>query len=138
MRSDEGSRQGLTTAELAGDERRTDVTSKPAAPRAIDELRDDADGRGGDAATPLLSDEDSGAFRTRWERIQTVFVDDPRQSTEQADALVAEVMHRLAQMFNDKRSELEAQWEQGSDVSTEDLRVALQRYRSFFERLLST
>jgi hypothetical protein len=136
MRSDEGSREGLTTAQLAGDESRTDAATGSEAPRTIDESRDEANS--GETATPLLSDEDSGDFRMRWERIQTAFVDDPRRSTEQADALVAEVMQRLAQMFNDKRSDLEARWEQGSDVSTEDLRVALQRYRSFFERLLST
>ena len=138
MRSDQGSREGLTTAELAGEERRPDDASNSEAPRTVDRSRDEAEGRGRETATPLLSDEDSGGFRARWERIQTAFVDDPRQSTEQADALVAEVMQRLAQMFNEKRSELEARWEQGSDPSTEDLRVALQRYRSFFERLLST
>jgi hypothetical protein len=46
-------------------------------------------------------------------------------------------MQRLAKMFTDERSNLEHQWSAGSEVSTEDLRMALRRYRSFFERLLS-
>ena len=77
-------------------------------------------------------------FRTRWESIQTAFVDSPRQAVEDADGLVAELMQRLAQTFTQERESLEGQWSRGDDVSTEDLRVALQRYRSFFERLLST
>jgi hypothetical protein len=64
-------------------------------------------------------------------------VDEPRHAVEQADSLVAEMMQHLAQLFADERSKLEAQWTRGEDVSTEDLRVALQRYRSFFDRLLS-
>ena len=42
----------------------------------------------------------------------------------------------LARSFNEARSSLEEQWSRGDDVSTEDLRITLQRYRSFFERLL--
>ena len=68
--------------------------------------------------------------------MQVGFVDEPRGSVQEADALVAELMQRLAQTFSDERTSLEAQWEQGADVSTEDLRVAMQRYRSFFDRLL--
>jgi hypothetical protein len=56
---------------------------------------------------------------------------------EQADALVAEVIKRLADSFAAERSKLEGQWGRGDDVSTEDLRIALRRYRSFFDRLLS-
>jgi hypothetical protein len=65
------------------------------------------------------------------------FVDEPRRAVEQADALVADLMQRLASVFSDERKSLEGQWDRGDDVSTEDLRVALQRYRSFFDRLLS-
>jgi hypothetical protein len=84
----------------------------------------------------LLADEELDGFRGRWDAVQVGFVDEPRGSVQQADALVAELMQRLAQTFSDERTSLESQWEQGADVSTEDLRVALQRYRSFFDRLL--
>jgi len=87
--------------------------------------------------TPLLSGNETPAFRSRWDAIQTGFVDEPRQAVEQADSLVAEVMQRLAETFADERAKLEEQWTRGENVSTEDLRVALQRYRSFFDRLLS-
>jgi hypothetical protein len=85
----------------------------------------------------LLVTEETENFRSRWNTIQTGFVDEPRRSVEQADALVAELMKRLAQVFADERAKLEGQWGRGDNVSTEDLRVALQRYRSFFDRLLS-
>jgi hypothetical protein len=90
-----------------------------------------------EVAAPLLADEDAGGFRSRWNEIQVRFVDEPRGSVQKADGLVAEMMERLTQMFSDERTRLESQWERGHDVSTEDLRIALQRYRSFFERLLS-
>lgn len=76
-------------------------------------------------------------LQARWSSIQTAFVDEPRRAVEQADSLVAEVMKRLAEIFADERSELERQWDRGDEVSTEELRVAMQRYRSFFNRLLS-
>jgi hypothetical protein len=85
---------------------------------------------------PLLADEELDGFRGRWDAVQVGFVDEPRGSVQKADALVAELMQRLAQTFSDERTSLESQWEQGSDVSTEDLRIAMQRYRSFFDRLL--
>jgi hypothetical protein len=86
---------------------------------------------------PLLPDDESEGFTNRWRDIQTGFVDEPRNSVAQADALVAELMQRLAAGFSEERQRLEAQWDRGEDVSTEDLRVALTRYRSFFDRLLS-
>ncbi len=85
----------------------------------------------------LLATDELQTLRSRWDSIQTGFVDEPRHAVEQADSLVAEMMQRLAQLFADERSKLEAQWSRGDNVSTEDLRVALQRYRSFFDRLLS-
>jgi hypothetical protein len=85
----------------------------------------------------LLSMDDAEGFRSRWDAIQTGFVDEPRRAVEQADALVVELMKRLAEIFSHERSQLEEKWGQDRDVSTEDLRVALQRYRSFFGRLLS-
>jgi hypothetical protein len=75
-------------------------------------------------------------FRSRWSKLQTGFVDEPRQTVEDADKLVAAVMQRLAEGFGNERPGLEKQWDRGENVSTEDLRVALQRYRSFFDRLL--
>ena len=87
--------------------------------------------------TPLLVADETHTFRSRWDSIQTGFVDEPRHSVEQADGLVAEVMKRLAETFAEERSKLAGQWSRGDNVSTEDLRLALQRYRSFFDRLLS-
>jgi hypothetical protein len=98
-----------------------------------------ARGAGGTStAGPLLAARDAEGFRARWTDVQTAFVDSPRQSVEQADALVAEVMQHLAKTFADERSELERQWDRGDDIATDDLRTAFQRYRSFFERLLAT
>ncbi len=91
-----------------------------------------------DGAMPLLAPGDTEGFERRWQDIQVGFVDEPRNCVEQADGLVAEVMKRLAEGFAEERRSLEGQWDRGDQVSTEDLRVALQRYRSFFNRLLST
>ncbi len=89
------------------------------------------------STTPLLSPDDVQGFRSRWDTIQTGFVDEPRRSVEQADQLVAEAIKRLAEGFAEERAKLEAQWDRGDEISTEDLRVTLQRYRAFFDRLLS-
>jgi hypothetical protein len=85
----------------------------------------------------LFPDEELAGYRTRWEAIQTGFVDQPRDAVEQADALVSQVVTRLTEVFGRERSALEGQWTKGDNVSTEDLRIALTRYRSFFHRLLS-
>ena len=100
----------------------------------------EAEERGVDtgASEPLLPFESSVDFQRRWEGVQTRFVDEPRGAVEDADGLVAELMQQLAEGFAQERELLEAQWGRGEDISTEDLRVALQRYRSFFQRLLST
>ena len=87
--------------------------------------------------TVLFTDDESGQFRTRWTEVQSAFVDSPRSAVERADSLVAETMKRLAEMFSDERKKLEGQWDRGDNVTTEDLRVALQRYRAFFDRLLN-
>jgi hypothetical protein len=86
---------------------------------------------------PLFPSEQSEGFTNRWQEIQTSFVDQPRDAVAEADGLVADLMQRLAASFSQERERLEAQWGRGDDVSTEDLRVALTRYRSFFNRLLS-
>ena len=88
-------------------------------------------------AAPLFSPDEAKDFRARWDSIQVGFVDEPRRAVEQADSLVAGAMKRLAEMFADERAKLEGQWDRGDSVSTEDLRLALRRYRSFFGRLLS-
>jgi hypothetical protein len=85
---------------------------------------------------PLLSEPEMGDFRSQWSKVQTCFVDEPRGTVEDADTLVAAVMQRLAEGFANERSGLEKQLDRGDKVSTEDLRVALRRYRSFFDRLL--
>ena len=85
----------------------------------------------------LLDHDETENLRSQWERIQTGFVDEPRLAVEQADKLVAATMSRLAEVFATERESLEREWAKGEDVSTEDLRVALRRYRSFFDRLLS-
>jgi hypothetical protein len=85
---------------------------------------------------PLFSEPEMADFQSQWSKVQTGFVDEPRRTVEDADKLVAAVTQRLAEGFANERSGLEKQWDSGDNVSTEDLRVALQRYRSFFDRLL--
>jgi hypothetical protein len=91
-----------------------------------------------DAGGSLLPADMDATFQQRWKEIQTRFVDEPRRAVEDADSLVANLMQQLAAGFAKERERLEAQWGRGEDISTEDLRVALQRYRTFFQRLLST
>jgi hypothetical protein len=100
--------------------------------------RPEAEQRGWtEAPTPLFADDELGGYRARWSAIQTGFVDEPRKAVEEADTLVAELMKRLAEGFAEERRQLEANWERKDQVSTEDLRLAMRRYRSFFERLLN-
>ncbi|MFF3247268.1 hypothetical protein ACFYWY_26910 [Streptomyces sp. NPDC002870] len=86
----------------------------------------------------LLGPEETDEYRGKWRDIQSTFVDDPRDAVRAADALVADVMQTLARSFSAHKQGLEAQWDRGEEVATEELRVALQHYRSFFNRLLST
>jgi hypothetical protein len=133
---------GLSTRDLAGGAT-VDRPEEPAAaeapeahddrPASTDEM---ASGRRVEAEALLPADVNAD-FQGRWENLQTGFVDEPRQTVEQADQLVAEVMQRLAEGFAAERERLEQQWGRGEDISTEDLRVTLQRYRAFFQRLLS-
>jgi len=102
-----------------------------------DEARESREGTDLAGREPLLDQDATTNVRGRWETIQASFVDEPRHAVEEADALVADLMQRLAESFADERQALEGQWDRGDEVSTEDLRVALQRYRSFFDRLLS-
>ena len=86
---------------------------------------------------PLLAADITQDLRGRWDQIQTGFVDEPRSSVQQADELVALAIKRLAESFASERHNLEQQWDRGDNVNTEDLRIALQKYRSFFQRLLT-
>jgi hypothetical protein len=91
---------------------------------------------------PLFDDREAGDLRTRWQNIQGSFVDDPQASVSQADQLVATAIQRLAEIFAHEKANLESAWSRGGDGSsavstTEDMRQALRRYRSFFDRILS-
>jgi hypothetical protein len=86
---------------------------------------------------PLLAHDASEEMRLRWESIQARFVDDPSTAVKDADELVVTATKRLSDTFSSERAKLEQQWSQGNNVSTEDLRLALRRYRAFFQRLLA-
>lgn len=117
--------QPMSTADLAG-------AGEPRQPTMAA-----AGNREAPSAAPLLPENEVNDLQRRWSDVQAGFVDEPRQAVQQADALVAGAMKRLAEVFAAERSQLEGQWDRGDNVSTEDLRIALQRYRSFFGRLLS-
>jgi hypothetical protein len=90
-----------------------------------------------DRPMPMFDGAEAAGYRTQWDAIQTGFVDEPRKAVQEADALVTLVTKRLADVFSEERASLETQWGKGDEISTEDLRIALRRYRSFFERLLT-
>lgn len=113
----------MTTAELVNETQRPDGTPVPVTQNA--------------SHAPLFEERESNDMRTNWQRIQGEFVDDPRASVEKADQLVAGAIKRLAEIFAKERGDLEGTWSRGGEVSTEDLRQALRRYRSFFDRLLN-
>jgi hypothetical protein len=116
--------ENLSTADLAGVKRPggTPVNRGEPAPTAN---------------RPLFPEDVANDFRSKWDRIQTGFVDEPRTAVQQADELVALAIKRLAESFANERNRLESQWDRGDQINTEDLRVALQTYRSFFQRLLA-
>lgn len=86
---------------------------------------------------PLFEEDAARKFRSRWLAIQSKFVDDPGDSVKQADDLVADVIKNVTMNFANRRVSLEKQWNGGDNTSTEDLRIALKQYRSFFDRLLT-
>jgi len=92
---------------------------------------------GADAATPLLPPDFVQELRTRWDGIQAGFVDEPRVAVQHADELVASAIQRLTENFAEARNNLESQWSRGDEVNTEELRVALKKYRTFFHKLMS-
>src|SRR5205085_5534188 len=115
--------QPLSTADIAAGR----LDNPPASPAATQAERSE----------PLFAREETEQFRARWQNVQTGFVDEPRKAVTEADELVASAMKRLAEIFANERDKLEHEWDRNDNVSTEDLRVALRRYRSFFDRLLS-
>jgi hypothetical protein len=134
----------LSTADLAIAAERSAEASTTDLKRSIvdrEAERARADGAPADVNakhdTPLLASDVVSQLRNQWTDIQAGFVDEPRRAVERADGLVADAIKRLAETFSNERAQLEGQWDRGGDVSTEDLRQALQRYRSFFSRLLS-
>ena len=127
---------GEPTSGAVDDQQQTSQPASVAADPAAAAI--DAPARGvQEGPTPLLDGAQLEATMRRWKDIQAAFVDEPQQAVQDADALVAELMQSLAQVFSAERQHLEAQWSRGNQASTEDLRVSLQRYRSFFQRLLS-
>ena len=128
----------VATAGRGRDERvgRTADSSLPREEVNINRSRT-VDASPGQEQEPLFPSTQAEEFKGRWTSIQSGFVDEPRHAVEQADSLIAEVMKALAGSFADERQHLEQQWDRGDDVSTEDLRLGLKRYRSFFDRLLS-
>lgn len=129
----------LTTADLAGGAEQAQQQQPRPGPKLLEREQGVRETQAGSAerATPLFAEAETKDFRGRWDAIQAGFVDEPRRAVEQADSLVAATMKRLAEIFAREREGLEKQWDRGDNVSTEDLRQALRRYRSFFDRLLS-
>jgi hypothetical protein len=121
----------LTTADLA---RAAEAPTAPGGVQSPPRAGDPAPRA--ETAQPLFAPNVMDEFKARWTDIQAGFVDTPKEAVERADELVAEAIKRLAESFSTERAKLEEQWSQHGDVSTEDLRIALQRYRSFFHRLL--
>ena len=116
---------------------RTPVSRETAAAIDRDEDRIEAvEPDPSDERVSLFAGADAEGYRTRWSAIQTGFVDEPRRAVEEADVLVSEVVKRLTDGFADERRRLESAWDRKDEVSTEDLRQAMRRYHTFFERLL--
>ena len=103
----------------------------------MDTAKPAASGRHEENLVSLVPPDVVADFRAKWNSLQIKFVDEPRSAVKEADSLVADMIKRITELFANERSGLEQQWSRGDDVSTEDLRIAMKRYRSFFDRLLS-
>ena len=125
---------GAVTADPADDLVFQDVPRDEKIPSTMPPV--DVTGKDVESVVTLLGHDESEHFRTRWNEVQGKFVDEPRSAVQQADALVSDVIEKITRMFANEHGALEAQWKEGKDVSTEDLRKALQHYRSFFNRLV--
>lgn len=142
---EDNSATSLSSAEpLVGGHRQPDNQSEAGSavdepdgvPVEVDRLVAD-EGASNPRGEALFSTENEGKLRREWDAAQKAFVDDPRAAVERADHLVVETIRTLSTSFDQQRSRLEEQWVRGESASTEDLRVALRLYRSFFDRLLS-
>ena len=127
--------QRIQTDDLVREEEPREETAPADDAQRTTPERDGAAGE--DALTHLFDGRRAEELRGSWQELQSRFVDEPRETVQEADALVAEMLQEIARGFAEARSGLESQWSSGDDVSTEELRVTLQRYRSFFERLLA-
>jgi hypothetical protein len=116
----------------------TDDLVRPVPPEPRDAEADREQAPAVEEELPLLEDREAEAFLDRWAAVQSRFVDDPQAAVREGDSLVAEVMQALAQRFSEHKRGLEEQWQRGDEPQTEELRLALQQYRSFFQRLLAT
>ena len=130
----EKERRQMSTADLA---RKADAADNAVLERDPITGRERISPPNAEQRTMLFEDQEARDFRTRWTDAQAAFVDSPREAVQRADWLVAEAMKRLAEVFSKERANLEGQWDRGDNVTTEDLRIALQRYRAFFDRLLN-
>lgn len=134
--ADDTTAEGTTADATTGDE--TTAGETAADDTAAGETAAGGHEAGEEEAESLIARDEAEEFRRTWGEIQGRFVDDPQDAVRSADRLVAEVMQTLARTFSARKQELEGQWDRGEHVATEDLRLALQQYRSFFNRLLST
>ncbi|MFF2144736.1 hypothetical protein [Kitasatospora sp. NPDC058190] len=125
-RAEKGEPESRESADEGGTPREQETAEQPSEPPR------------GAGEEPLFAPEDEHELRSRWQEIQSKFVDDPQEAVRSADVLVADLMQRLAASFSGHKRGLEQQWNRGGEVQTEDLRLALQQYRSFFNRLLSS
>jgi hypothetical protein len=131
----EGRERNLTTADLAASANRPAASPRD---RSVREANNDGVQTSKEAKlAPLFNDEAAQAFRSQWDVVQRSFVDDPQEAVRAGDELVAQVIKSLAESFSEQRSVLEGELGQTDQSSTENLRLALRRYRSFFERLLN-
>lgn len=112
------------------DSRASNVASAPATGTAVARATEDE-------RAALFAANESAELRARWDSIQVGFVDEPRKAVQEADALVSDTIKRLTEGFASERQQLERQWDRNDNISTEDFRIALRRYRSFFSRLLA-
>jgi hypothetical protein len=158
MSQDDQSKRELSTSDIAGTTSGEDPSQHEATPvteppervggrveeqeqRGVSPTSEapeqDRQDSGEESLAPLMEPDDAETLQRRWEELQTGFVDQPKRSVEEADGLVADVLRRVAEGFSSERQTLEGQWARGEDTSTENLRLILRRYRSFFNRLLS-
>jgi hypothetical protein len=131
--NDENSGTRLSTADMAAVAHRREEQAN----KDRESLREQKDSQNPVETEPLFDPQKVEDFRSRWLDIQTRFVDDPKASVRDADELVAQVIQNIAEIFAGERTYMEDQWKQGGEISTEDLRISITRYRSLFNRLLS-